>query len=99
VLDAIEPESKEEEARLEKIQKVVDLKVVKLEAQDAVQHQTTAQLALTTQVVAQSSEERVTLAQQLASTSELVVRLMADNRREDTRDGDFNPDRGLNGLH
>jgi hypothetical protein len=39
MLDAMESDNKKEEARLEHIQKVVDLLVVKFEAQDAMQQQ------------------------------------------------------------
>jgi hypothetical protein len=87
VLDAMESNIKKEEARLEQIQKVVYLLVVKFKAQDVVQQRMVAQLTLTTQAVIQSSKERLTLAQQLASTSKLVERLMADSSREDARDG------------
>jgi hypothetical protein len=81
VLHAMEYVSKKEEARLEQIQKVVNLLVVKFETQDAMQQQMVAQLALTTPAVTQSSKDWVTLAQQLASTGELVARLMVDSRR------------------
>jgi hypothetical protein len=62
MLDAMESDNKKEEARLEQIQKAVDLLVVKFKAQDAMQQQMAAQLALTTQAVAQSSKEQVMLA-------------------------------------
>jgi hypothetical protein len=37
------------------------------------------------------------LAQQVAATGELVTRLMADHRREDTRDAGVGRDRGHHG--
>jgi hypothetical protein len=44
----MESDAKREEARFEQIQKVVELLVVKLEAQEEMQHQMVAQMALMT---------------------------------------------------
>jgi hypothetical protein len=48
----MESDAKREEARLEQIQKTIDLLMVKLGKQEAVQHQISTQMALTTQAVA-----------------------------------------------
>jgi hypothetical protein len=97
VLDAMESDAKREEARLEQIQKAVDLLVVKLEAHESVQHQMAAQMALTSQALAQSTKEHVALTQQVAATSDQVARLIADRHWEDTRGGGASRDRGHNG--
>jgi hypothetical protein len=96
VLDAMESDAKREEARFEQIQKAVELLVVKLEAQEEMQHQVAAQMALMTQAVAQLTKEQVALSQQVASTSELVAHLMVDHRKDDIRDGRVGFHRGHN---
>jgi hypothetical protein len=92
----MESDAKREEARFEQIQKVVEFLVVKLEAQEEMQHQMAAQMALMTQAVTQLTKEQVALSQQVASTSELVARLMVDHRKDDIRDGRDGFDRGHN---
>jgi hypothetical protein len=93
----MESDVKREEAWLEQIQKAVDLLVVKLEAHESVQHQMAAQMALTSQALAQSTKEHVALTQQVVATSDQVTCLIADRHWEDTREGGASRDHNHNG--
>jgi methyl-accepting chemotaxis protein len=78
VLDAMAEAEQKMKLCLEKMQERIDLICSKLEAQDAVQQQITAQMNLTTHAIAQSSDERLKMAQQLAATSNMLAKLAAD---------------------
>jgi methyl-accepting chemotaxis protein len=85
VLEAIAEAEKKTEMCLEMMQDRIDSIYSKLEAQDAVQQQITSQMNLTAQAIAQSSEERLKMAQQMAATSDLLAKLAVD-QQEESRD-------------
>jgi septation ring formation regulator EzrA len=73
VLDVMAEASSSVEKRLERVQESVDLLFTKMEAQEAAQHQMAMQVDLTSQAIAQANQEHQALAQQLATTTEVVT--------------------------
>jgi hypothetical protein len=64
------------------IQERVNSLFSKLEAQDESQHQMSAQLNITTQAFVQFSKDHVALMQQMATTNDLVARLVVGQQSE-----------------
>jgi hypothetical protein len=82
VLDAMADEAKWDEERWLKMQQSLDILSSKVEAQGVSQHQMMAQLEITTQALSRSSKDQLAFAQQLAATSDVIVRLVAKRHRE-----------------
>jgi hypothetical protein len=75
-MDAMAEASSSAEKRWDWVQESVDPLFVKMEAQEAAQHQMVAHVDLMAQAIVRTNQEHQALAQQLVTTVEVVTQLV-----------------------
>jgi hypothetical protein len=87
MLTAMADATKREEERWVKMQVSIDILTSKVDSQGETQQQMAVQIDIATQALTQSVKDRLTLTQQLAATSDMVARLVADRCQDGGREG------------
>jgi hypothetical protein len=87
MLAAMADTVKREEERWVKMQVSIDILASMVDSQGETQQQMPVQMDITTQALTQSVKDRLTLAQQLVATSDMVAHLVADRCQDGGREG------------